>query len=795
MKRLLAYTSSFMVLASFMISAHVFAATIDYNNIISDSVFDSTNTMTADQIDSFLNGFSNSCISTNNHFSAPDVLGYSPSTGYRYGNLVSAGTVIYHAAQGYGINPQVLIATLEKEQGLVSGSGGNVIRDGSRPGDCGALAISASVGYNCPDSLTLTSYSGFTLYGYNGTPVTSVNRTCVEHESYVGFSRQVVIAAWQFTFDRHRSEGLNNWYDNKTNWDNSDDLGFCYSGHMINSGTSKLLLCPDQDSPPPAVQYGGQYSICDPTRCVAVTIQNGATAAFYNYTPHLHGQDLFFNSFVSWWGSTQTTTPYAWGIRSQSAYTDSGMTQAFTGNTVHLAPGQKAYLQIKAVNMGNQAWTSSLINLGTSNPQDRTSVFQDPSWLNGSRPTHLLESTVAPGGIGTFNFTITAPQTVGNYDEHFNVLAEGIVWMQDPGQHFFIDVSTPVQAQATRYQLRSGEVLLTGSSLLSQDTQSTLELNKSGNLVLYNNFAPFWSTKTSSSTPKELAMQGDGNLVLYDTTGKALWASGTDGNAGAYCVLQPDGNLVLYNTTGVALWNSSTILVPNGLAYVNTRTLPTAHLLTGQQLQTANKLFRFVMQGDGNLVLYNQNNLPLWASGTDQNPGAFFNLQTDGNMVVYNKDSKPIWNSSTSGNAISQLIIQPDGNLVLYNSDYRATWQSGTIQKQLAADTTNSLRSPQQLSVGQSIVSDNQQYKTVLQGDGNLVFYNSSGKALWNSQTDGKPVTRAVLQSDGNIVLYDSAGKVYWASNTDSRGSSTLIMQNDGNLVLYDGYGHVTWHR
>jgi hypothetical protein len=288
------------------------AAATNYNDIIDDAIFDNYSSMTASQIDSFLNTFPSSCISTNNGFTAPDPTGYTPSTGYTYGSNVSAGTVIYHAAQAYGINPQVILATLEKEQGLVLGDGGNVIRNGT---DCGALAISASMGYNCPDSQVLTSYSGFTLYAHNGVPVTSVSNTCVRSSAYVGFSRQVIIAAWQLTFDRHRSEGLNNWYVNKPNWDNSDDLNFCYSQRTVAGGP--FYLCPDQDghANDPDVVHSGQYPIDN----ITVTIANGATAALYNYTPHTHGQDLFTVAFNNWFGSTHVSPA---GIRpaSQSAY-------------------------------------------------------------------------------------------------------------------------------------------------------------------------------------------------------------------------------------------------------------------------------------------------------------------------------------------------------------------------------------------------------------------------------------------------------------------------------------------
>jgi hypothetical protein len=107
------------------------------------------------------------------------------------------------------------------------------------------------------------------------------------------------LGAWQLTFDQHRSEGQNNWYVNIPGWNNSDDLGWCYTNRIPNTSGRKIYLCPNNQGVYAA--YGGQYSIDGQV----VTIQNGATAAMYNYTPHV--QTRFYNYFTAWFGSTQAT--------------------------------------------------------------------------------------------------------------------------------------------------------------------------------------------------------------------------------------------------------------------------------------------------------------------------------------------------------------------------------------------------------------------------------------------------------------------------------------------------------
>ena len=53
-----------------------------------------------------------------------------------------------------------------------------------------------------------------------------------------------------------------------------------------------------------------------------------------------------------------------------------------------------------------------------------------------------------------------------------------------------------------------------------------------------------------------------------------------------------------------------------------------------------------IMQDDGNFVLYDQDNEPVWASNTGGNPGAYLAVQDDGNVVVY-QDGSPLWATNT----------------------------------------------------------------------------------------------------------------------------------------------------
>ena len=116
---------------------------------------------------------------------------------------------------------------------------------------------------------------------------------------------------------------------------------------------------------------------------------------------------------------------------------------------------------------------------------------------------------------------------------------------------------------------------------------------------------------TPSSEPDfrayELEMQDDGNLVLYKYTYSyksrwPIWSTGTMGSGANRFVVQKDGNMVLYRPDGVAVWASNTQYWNNGSFYTILQ-----------------------LQNDGNLVMYNYyytnqgwNRVAVWATGTNE---------------------------------------------------------------------------------------------------------------------------------------------------------------------------------
>jgi hypothetical protein len=99
----------------------------------------------------------------------------------------------------------------------------------------------------------------------------------------------------------------------------------------------------------------------------------------------------------------------------------------------------------------------------------------------------------------------------------------------------------------------------------------------------------------------------------------------------------------------------------------------------------------------------------------------------------------------------------------------------------------------EKLRVSKELRSTNGKYTLVLQGDGNLVAYDSQGKGLWSSDTVGSGAIECVLQGDGNLLLKDRNGRVVWATYTNGYKNAKLVIQDDGNLVIYNERGLAVW--
>ncbi len=341
----------------------------------------------------------------------------------------SAAQIIYNVAQAYNINPQVILTTLQKEQGVVTD-------DWPWTNE-----YIHAMGYNCTDSAPCSGFSGF--------------------------YQQVNAAAKQFR------------------------------KYLTNPNSYNYVV--GSQSVPYSPSCGGP----------AITIQNQATAALYDYTPYqpepsvlnatnpigspsgpgrivgggcdAYGNRNFWWYFNTWFGST--LNPYfgaAYDSQSPYPILDSG-----TSRTV--------YFRFK--NAGNSFWKDDLstfpgylpIHIATTSPINRASAFRASDWINYARPTGTLaavydadgtlnasatsQHTVQPGQIGEFQFSIYANPNMpgGIYREYFQPIIEGAPgysWNMGAGVYLDIGVNIP-SYKASYYSQSAYPTLAPGGSTTS----------------------------------------------------------------------------------------------------------------------------------------------------------------------------------------------------------------------------------------------------------------------------------------------------------------------------------------
>lgn len=603
--------------------ASAFTPNYNQSNLIDNGTFLNKNTMSAGQIQTFLNSVGSGI----KNYSDIERCSTRTAPYYHHCNQrISAAQIIYDAGQAYGINPRAIIATIQKEEGLITNP------------DPSSFAITHAMGYGCPDSGGCSGYSGFFNQVDNGT--------------------------WQFRVDYELSSGHSWWGYSPADYPCAGSTRY-YTPGLLPGNTVSF-----KDD------YGTVYK--------RFKLDNASTGTLYCYTPHAYpgssreyysGSYWFVYYFQKWFGSTQSTSPYAGIVESRSSYSDSARTRSFS-EVPTVTPNGKYYLRITARNIGYQSWSQSFMHVGTSGPRDRTSAFQDSSWISPTRPGASTESSVAPGDVATFDFILEAPPQTGSYKECFGLVADGHAWLHVSDVCYNLNVVAPIAApNSTHTGLTAGQMLHTGEYLLSPDTLSTFVLQKDGNLVLYSGYRSVWNAHTAGKPSSYAVMQADGNLVLYDKNSNALWNSRTNHNSGSYLTLQSDGNLVIYKSS-TPLWNTNTVHNPNLLGYVST-TLPTATLYPGQPLETADRRFKLVLQNDGNLVLYSPNRAT-WNSRTANKDSAYLKMQADGNMVIYDSSDHPLWDTNTYHHSGVHLVVQPDGNLVLYDGRNNPVWNTMT---------------------------------------------------------------------------------------------------------------------
>lgn len=98
-------------------------------------------------------------------------------------------------------------------------------------------------------------------------------------------------------------------------------------------------------------------------------------------------------------------------------------------------------------------------------------------------------------------------------------------------------------------------------------------------------------------------------------------------------------------------------------------------LYANQSVSSCNGRFSLVMQGDGNVVLYENTGAVLWHSQTHGLPGQALVMQGDGNFVLYDGAGKALWHAGTHGHPGAAMRVEEDGNVIIWDG-WTAIWRA-----------------------------------------------------------------------------------------------------------------------
>ncbi|CAK9027843.1 unnamed protein product [Durusdinium trenchii] len=231
-------------------------------------------------------------------------------------------------------------------------------------------------------------------------------------------------------------------------------------------------------------------------------------------------------------------------------------------------------------------------------------------------------------------------------------------------------------------------------------------------------------------------------------------------------------------------------------------------------LESPNNMYRFKVQEDANLVIYDVYDNVKWARSDVApedcaDPSTLqLRLENGGNLVLFCGDLIK-WESGTGiPRDICRIVaMQNDGQLAMYNvaGQQSGVWSSGDSIP--VGFGPSNLTSPHSLQLGQRLVQG------YYGGSSSFVLSIESGrpvvnkwqdKAIWTAPASCEATDNAAylhLQEDGDLVLYcDEAHiRVGWATNTADpsleqlSGVNGLFLNADGSLVLINKRGQIKW--
>ena len=499
--------------AVFLPAKQAAAFTPNYNpsNLIDDRTFTDTGTMSVSSIQSFLT-------KEGSHLASYHSVEACDSTIAPYyshcGSNISAAQTIYDAAHAYGINPRTILATMEKEQSLITDPSPS------------SSQINCAMGYN-----SCTNFVGFFTQVDNGTWVLRYN--------YEGALRDATWLKW--------SPG--------SNYPCSSAKSGFYSNGLYPNNTVTFA------------DAGGKAK--------TITLANAATSSLYCYTPYVgpysetgySGSYNFVYYFQLWWGTTYGSPFFR--VSGTSAVYITGANDTYYHVT---SPSQMAEYGFGTKTSSIDAVTSSYLS-GLTYAGNLSLVARfnggDPVYLMGNKRSHYISSSALLNDYGyTSSDVSNLASWVYDYLNHSTNL-QNVMKQSDASAIYYVSggkkqhitswnayttLGSPVYSSRssvtldsyTASQISTGAPIMTSGSLTKDTNDNTYgvwngtALQAINSTVAKNTGLPAYSAPSSvigqlptgGSTLSSLAKSSAGNYYILDSGKKIAVNSSQLSNLG-----------------------------------------------------------------------------------------------------------------------------------------------------------------------------------------------------------------------------------------------------------------------
>jgi YD repeat-containing protein len=344
--------------------------------------------------------------------------------------------------------------------------------------------------------------------------------------------------------------------------------------------------------------------------------------------------------------------------------------QTLTANQTRTSPNGRYQLQFQE--------DGNLVLLDLQNPGG------EPPWGSNTHGTGAVQVLMQEDGnlvIRRADLSVVKHTSTHQYPgAYLEVLDDGRLIVYAPSGaevwHRGLPLLWPVEDT-----LEAGQSLIAGEARWSPNRQYRLRYQHDGNLVLTDTATAqdVWGSATNPAAPGAVTMETNGNLVIRNGSNQIQKHTNTAGHPGAVLKVLDDGSLVIVEG-GSALWDSSEqpllTAPPTGDHVLGSDEF----LSAGGERRSLDQRYLLAYQGsDGNVVLYDTEAspwYPIWASDTVGTSLGVLAMQGDGNFVLYDANEVALRASGTVGNTGAYLVVTDDGRLIIYTAAHEAIWYS-----------------------------------------------------------------------------------------------------------------------